>query len=175
MDIFSGVVRTCPVCDIGFQPTNGIQKYCTVSCRNKKDYRENRAARIAYQSEYENKNRDSVLKKKRKRWADLRLDPERYRRYLDGRRKNRDPFAQMKKLYGLTQDQYEEMYSAQLGLCGICKREQKSTRNSRLCIDHCHRTGKIRGLLCGDCNRGIGLLGDNANTIEMAAQYVRQF
>jgi hypothetical protein len=56
--------------------------------------------------------------------------------------------------YGLTKEQYEELSIRQGGVCGCCKRDKPLT------VDHDHATNTIRGLLCDDCNKGIGCLGD---------------
>lgn len=79
--------------------------------------------------------------------------------------------------YGLTLDQYEEMYEAQGGVCRICKKPETCKGNNgevkMLAIDHCHDTGKVRGLLCNNCNRAIGLLGDDVDTLLNAVEYLR--
>lgn len=75
----------------------------------------------------------------------------------------------LKKL-GLTPDDYDELFEKQGGVCAICNREDANGR--RLAVDHCHETGKIRGLLCRKCNMGIGLLGDNADLVEKALCYL---
>lgn len=64
------------------------------------------------------------------------------------------------------------MVKNQNGLCQICK-SFKSNRKSRLCVDHNHLTGKIRGLLCDRCNRAIGLFGDDSNILESALEYLK--
>lgn len=60
------------------------------------------------------------------------------------------------------------MLLAQDGRCLICRGEFGQT----LPVDHCHRTGKVRGLLCHHCNRGIGLFGDDPERLRRAADYV---
>lgn len=64
---------------------------------------------------------------------------------------------------------YQLMYADQEGRCAICRAEKDPTR---LVIDHNHKTGKIRGLLCGACNTGIGLLKDSPDVLEAAMQYL---
>lgn len=65
---------------------------------------------------------------------------------------------------------YELMLRDQNGCCAICK--TKPPKGKRLDIDHDHSTGEVRGLLCGLCNRGLGLFKDNPNTLRSAADYV---
>lgn len=72
--------------------------------------------------------------------------------------------------HGLDPIEYERMYAAQGGVCLICSKACVSRR--RLSVDHCHDTGKIRGLLCAKCNRAIGLLGDDAVLVFKAYSYL---
>ncbi len=80
---------------------------------------------------------------------------------------------QMVRKYGIDLSTYDRMFKEQDGVCKICSLPQKSNRNERLAVDHCHETGKVRGLLCDSCNRGIGLLKDDYRIIERAASYLR--
>lgn len=80
---------------------------------------------------------------------------------------------QMQKNYGISLSTYNRMFVEQGGVCKICSLPQKSNRNERLAIDHCHETGKVRGLLCDGCNRGIGLLKDDYRILERATSYLR--
>jgi hypothetical protein len=73
--------------------------------------------------------------------------------------------------YGLTVDAYDAMVLAQKGLCAICARPPG---DSRLHVDHCHKTGQVRGLLCGRCNTAIGLLGDDPKILAMAISYIQK-
>lgn len=75
-------------------------------------------------------------------------------------------------MYGITLEQYQQMLESQGGFCKICGRHQGDFAEA-LSVDHCHATGKVRGLLCGSCNRAIGLLGDDQFIAEQAAQYLR--
>jgi hypothetical protein len=83
--------------------------------------------------------------------------------------KHRDWF--MKNMYGLTQEHYNDIYLRQDSSCAICKTEV--TPPKKLDIDHSHVTGKVRGLLCGDCNRALGLLKDNPDFCFAAGHYLK--
>ena len=76
----------------------------------------------------------------------------------------------MKNRYGVTLEQYDKMFEGQNGVCAICGGINKSDR--RLAIDHNHETGKIRGLLCSNCNTGIGMLKENINILCSAISYL---
>lgn len=73
--------------------------------------------------------------------------------------------------YGLSLDQYKAMIKAQDGVCAICKKECSSGLG--LSVDHCHETGKIRGLLCKKCNSALGMLNDNIANFEAAILYLK--
>lgn len=73
--------------------------------------------------------------------------------------------------YGIMPDHYKNMVRQQNGVCAICQREPQKRR---LNIDHDHRDGHIRELLCGRCNRGLGLFNESAEILEAAARYMRK-
>lgn len=80
--------------------------------------------------------------------------------------------------YGLTVDQYEQMLTDQGGVCAICHKPERfvdprSGEPRRLAVDHDHETGKVRGLLCGRCNRAIGHLGHDPESLARAADYLK--
>lgn len=74
--------------------------------------------------------------------------------------------------YGITTIEYELMLERQKGVCKICG-EPPSGYKKRLGVDHCHKTHKIRGLLCHDCNLGLGYFKDNPELLERAIKYLR--
>lgn len=90
------------------------------------------------------------------------------KRYRDSNSKN---LKRVAKLYGITAEEYEVMFTEQGGRCAICERHQLEFRR-RLCVDHCHKTGKVRGLLCDNCNHGIGLFKDNSERMFRAIKYL---
>ena len=77
--------------------------------------------------------------------------------------------------YGMTPPEYEAMLEAQGGLCAICEQPETSKRGGvvrRLAVDHCHETGEVRGLLCNNCNRALGMFGDSPATLAGAIAYL---
>jgi hypothetical protein len=78
----------------------------------------------------------------------------------------------LKNQYGITEVDYDLMFLAQAGQCAICKTDTPTGKWKRFAVDHCHHTGLIRGLLCNECNRGMGLLKDNAELLRVAANYL---
>jgi len=75
--------------------------------------------------------------------------------------------------HGLPTGWYDEQNTKQSGLCAICKTPQRHANYRGLCVDHDHKTGHIRGLLCADCNHALGKLKDDPNLCEIAAKYLR--
>ncbi|WP_366940860.1 endonuclease VII domain-containing protein [uncultured Halomonas sp.] len=96
------------------------------------------------------------VKQARDRW---RLDKEN-RRALQERRRLKE--------YGISPEEYRRRYDAQSGSCGICGEHQEN-----LCVDHCHDSGAVRGLLCKQCNSAIGFLGDTEEGVNRALRYLR--
>jgi hypothetical protein len=80
--------------------------------------------------------------------------------------------AGLKFKFGLSLEQYNEMFTAQGGKCKICGTHQLELKR-RLAVDHDHNTGKIRGLLCQHCNLVIGLALDSTTTLESAIEYLK--
>ena len=75
------------------------------------------------------------------------------------------------KQYGITPDDYARMFAAQGGRCAICRTDTPGG-GRRWAVDHDHQTGKVRGLLCGACNTGLGLLRDSSENLTAARNYV---
>ncbi len=75
--------------------------------------------------------------------------------------------------FGLTVDGYNQLVKDQNGVCKLCDRFRPNKRAKRLCVDHDHKTGKIRGLLCDPCNRSLGVLGDTVEQFERILAYLK--
>lgn len=76
--------------------------------------------------------------------------------------------------YKITPNDYNQMFEDQLGKCKICDKHQ-SEFTRRFAVDHCHDTNVVRGLLCSNCNRGIGLLKDSPEILQRASEYLKEF
>lgn len=79
--------------------------------------------------------------------------------------------ARLKYMYNIDFETYVAIYKAQDGKCKICNKPPTKT----LHVDHNHVTGKYRGLLCGDCNRGLGLFKENIEYLNTAIKYLELF
>ena len=88
-----------------------------------------------------------------------------------------DSNLKLKTRYGITTEQYAEMVKIQNNRCAICGNEETAKHNrtglvQKLAVDHCHTTGKNRGLLCQDCNRGLGKFKDSPQRLKKAIEYL---
>jgi hypothetical protein len=86
-------------------------------------------------------------------------------------RARKDRRYNLKRYYGITEIQYEAMEEAQGGACAICGFIPKPHEH-RLCVDHCHNSQEIRGLLCHWCNIALGRFKDDPNIIKAAFKYL---
>lgn len=75
--------------------------------------------------------------------------------------------------YDISLDEYNEIFIKQDGKCAVCGKHQSEIKTA-LAVDHCHSTGKVRGLLCGNCNRGIGMLQDDIENLRCAILYLNK-
>jgi hypothetical protein len=86
-----------------------------------------------------------------------------------GTRKSAARKSELKRKYGITEAEYFDMLDKQQGKCAICECEPQG---KDFAVDHNHKTGEVRGLLCSNCNTGIGLLGDDVSRLIAARQYL---
>jgi hypothetical protein len=78
--------------------------------------------------------------------------------------------AMLKHNHEITLNEYNQMHYLQQGCCAICG---KSTKGKDCHVDHCHKTNRIRGLLCHKCNTALGLFKDNPDILIKAANYIK--
>ncbi len=105
-----------------------------------------------------------------------RQDSARYKRYRE-KMKQEDPEGwklkrrreQLKRYYGMTLEEYQDKLKQQGGGCAICGR-MEGLRD--MPVDHCHKQGHIRGILCHWCNKGLGQFFDNPENLRKAANYI---
>lgn len=76
------------------------------------------------------------------------------------------------KQYGITYAQHQAMFAAQGGRCAICKSDKPGSKGKGWHVDHDHKTGTVRGLLCHFCNTAIGSLKDDPDLLRAAAEYL---
>jgi len=113
-------------------------------------------------------------------------DPVKRQRIRDAgarwRKRNPDADAEkrLKRVFGITLAEYNELFEAQGGVCALCKKSESTKRmkkgegRERLAVDHCHDTGRVRGLLCFKCNTAIGALGDTEEAAQNVVDYLKK-
>ena len=95
-----------------------------------------------------------------------------YSKYYKSRNSSDEYWSgQLKWKYGIDIEEYNNLLHSQKGLCAICGGNNKG---KRLCVDHRHDTGKIRGLLCTTCNKAVGQLGDTPESLRKALEYLEK-
>jgi hypothetical protein len=99
------------------------------------------------------------------RTSELRQDPA-----VSKRLSERGYFSKIKCQFGLDRDTYSQMLSGQEGKCAICR---QLPSKKKLSVDHCHATGRVRGLLCTTCNSLLGRCKDNPQILRLAVEYLR--
>lgn len=78
------------------------------------------------------------------------------------------------KKYGITLDEYEAILASQGGVCAICHNPPSDPRGFKMHVDHDHGTGRVRGILCGSCNSGLGQFKDNVRRLASAIVYLQR-
>lgn len=138
-------------------------------------YHENREAlnekkRQKYAANPEKSREKSCAQSRRYRANNLEQDREYHKRwYVDNREKVLKDTRKnaLRRQYGITFVEYAARNRDQNGLCLICKHPCQ-----KLCVDHCHKSGVVRGLLCRKCNTGLGSFNDDFSTLIRAAHYI---
>ncbi len=99
-------------------------------------------------------------------------------RYLSNKdkEKNRSYSNRIKRVYGITEFDYDKMLTNQNGKCAICGSIKIGRgKTNKFCIDHNHKTGNVRGLLCHNCNVLLGKLSDNIELCQNIIKYLKSF
>ena len=139
-----------------------MTKACTM-CHEEKPLTEYRS-RGGSQKHLLKSKCNGCLYKEHKRWTEE--NPEKVREY-----RAKDPYTFKKRCarHGITPEEFWAMYEEQDGTCPVC---DKAIDAEGSAIDHNHETGEVRGILCKNCNRALGLLGDNPETMARAEAYL---
>ena len=196
--------RTCCICDKEKSLSDfykdrtkksGLSDTCK-ECSKKytKEYSKNHQDKIInYQRNYREKNKELINKQQKQYYeenkkelrayrAKYRIEHKeeikeqqiQYRLKYPERIKNHD----LRSNHGIMLEEYNRMLELQNNVCAICGEPETSKEVNRkvksLAVDHNHKTGKIRGLLCGKCNKAIGLLQDNTELLQSAINYLNR-
>lgn len=142
--------------------------------------------------EYAKKNRDKINEKSRRNnqkperkgyMLEYKKSPCVAKKLLENGRKYKRGNPEvvknghLKRKFGITVEDFKKMQSEQNGVCKICGKSETrlkkgSDKIADLAVDHCHKTGQVRGLLCFKCNSSIGKLGDSVELLQKAIDYL---
>lgn len=153
-----GCASRCKKCQSAYSAQWKLKNIEQVRANNETWRENNRIRRNASRKRYYEKNKDRLLTNMRKQYS---ANPS--------AAKNRD----LKKNYGIDINAYNALLLIQNYSCKICNRH-KDEFDRALAVDHCHKTDKIRGLLCTNCNRAVGNLKDSEQLAFKAFQYLSE-
>lgn len=155
-----------------------------VNAWSKQDRMKNPDKYKAWSKAFKDKNIEKIREsgreyQKRKRYEDIEASRTKEAEY---REKNKERIYQsyVSKKYGLSKDETEKFFLKHGDKCTICgmpetRMSSSGNKVSRLCIDHCHDTGKVRGLLCHRCNHALGCVGDSIEVLKKAIKYLMEY
>lgn len=149
-------MKKCIYCSTTHEETT---KSCA-NCKNRK--------KIWYQT-----HKEEQAQRKKKRYYENPGLPRTRSKEWYAANTGRAKASKRKKAYGLEPSEHERMLSEQNGVCAICERECRTGRD--LAVDHNHKTYKVRGLLCNDCNLGLGKFEENVVLLRSAANYLEKY
>lgn len=157
--------RPCAECTEDFTPYRDNSRFCSRNCGWLWHQREKRGLRHDGKASCTKCGEDTPRKPGIAVCGDCKVDPRETSYDRDRARTLRGR--------GITQADFDFMLTVQDGRCAICKGDKPSLRGSRAwSIDHCHTTGRVRGLLCNECNVALGLFRDNVDSLLAAADYL---
>lgn len=152
----------CPGCDAIYIPKRFDQVYCNWKCSKKNWSKVNKNSRTEKTKEISKK---SYYKHREKRIKDNRNWKENNKEKSIKSGKN----TRLKRQFGITLEQYDNIKLSQKGLCAICN---NPPGKKDLCVDHDHLSGRVRELLCGNCNTLLGKCKENTNVLDNAIKYI---
>lgn len=130
-------------------------------------------AKAAYNKKWREENRELVAENKRQwfnknREQNIEKRKANYRKNIDAHKD-----AMLRRNYGITLEQYNAMLASQDHGCKICKSKTSNSKAAKsLFVDHCHRTGVVRGILCNKCNAGIAYFNESKELLAEAIRYL---
>jgi len=160
--------KECPTCFTTFDTTVHNKLYCSETCSSEKWARDRKeGTRKKYPNKY--------FKDKHCRWCSNKFTPRGPSNHYCSDECSRKGVKDKYYLrnYGVGYRTYLTMLDSNNGGCWVCNKS-RADGDINLAVDHDHNTGKVRGLLCADCNIGIGKLGDTTKGVRKALEYLER-
>lgn len=161
-DFSASQPRRCKACVNAYSKSWELNNPDRVKAKNKRSNDKRRCEKIAYNRAYYARNAE---------W--LRTSAAAYRARFPERTRSALRSSLLRR-YGLTDADYDRMFEEQGGHCKLCPRPTGSPSVKALVVDHCHRTGRVRGLLCVNCNTLLGMAGDSIPVLSAAIAYIEK-
>lgn len=149
-------MKFCKECNKEFTPIRTTKIFCTRECKDKFKGKEFRINNPENYQKYLSKYKAEYHRK----WREKNPNSN-YNNHL-------------KHTYNININDYNRIFSEQSGYCKICGKHQLELGKKRLCVDHDHKTNKVRGLLCEKCNHGLGRFEDNIQSLKKAIEYLEE-
>jgi hypothetical protein len=135
---------------------------------------------LLFQKEYRETHKEEIKIKSKQHYRDNKLEIREYQLKYRNKPdfKQEDKNRKLKKFFGITLEQYNKMLEEQNGVCAVCGNnevafDKRTNKNRSLSVDHNHKTGKIRGLLCSNCNHILGKAKDNIIILQKLIEYLK--
>jgi uncharacterized Zn finger protein (UPF0148 family) len=168
-------MKACSICKkeyplSDFEDKGKVRQMCP-ACREKfrgyarKYYRKNADTQKARARDWKKENPEK-----------MRASQASYREANKAALRSYEHKRMLRRFYGMTPEDYARMLEEQQGRCPICGSTPDGERNcgrANFAVDHCHETGRVRGLLCNLCNRAMGFFGDSEELLRRAADYLK--
>ena len=148
-----------------------------ISIKRKKRYEDNKEEILQKQKLYRDNNAKEISSRRKKRWADRSIEKvESKKEYAKKWREDNKEHLRNQRLikeFGIDIDDYNLLLESQNYRCAICKSTETGRKDTEhFSVDHCHKTGKVRGLLCKPCNILLGESKDDPSILYRAADYL---
>jgi len=154
---------------------DGYQSWCKNCCRewSRNYYLKNKESCLARSKKYVQEHPENCKKNLSKSYYKHHEKNRTQKKTYYYKHKDRDRELKLKRKFNLSLDEYDKMFQEQDGCCAICGIHQSELKKA-LCVDHNHKTEKIRGLLCSNCNLAIGILKHNTGILHNAILYLEK-
>jgi hypothetical protein len=170
----------CVICNVGFQPFNQVQLTCSDACSKKLSTQRMRNWRLERKKEHlpitkicKTCGKTFTPTSSTNASCSIECSSSKHKKQITRwmlTNKDKCENTRLKRMYGITLSDYKQMYRQHGGKCAICAKKYP-----KLCVDHNHHTGRVRGLLCRLCNAAIGAFKDDPQMLMVGVSYLTKY